>query len=222
MNRALLGLLVLSIGCVHRVETRSIPIDQDIVSLDEGAGGPGPRGASILSLMEGQATLGAGPGNGSLAFLRITAPASGQGIVLNASARICMDSICQLYMAADGDTFRVNRAGTDMLIVNTGVSVSSPFAFVSTIASGSNGFSVSTGARYDMGGGTDDYLVGDGTAVTTTGYGVGGQKSGAGAPTAGDCDAAAEKGRFYHDTTNNRLYFCAGATRLWDYVTLTD
>ena len=44
----------------------------------------------------------------------------------------------------------------------------------------------------------------------------------AGAPAAGDCDAAAELGRFSIDTTNNRLYICNGATRLWDFIALTD
>jgi hypothetical protein len=44
----------------------------------------------------------------------------------------------------------------------------------------------------------------------------------AGAPTAGDCDADAERGRLALDTTNSRLYLCGGATRLWDYITLID
>jgi hypothetical protein len=44
----------------------------------------------------------------------------------------------------------------------------------------------------------------------------------AGAPPAADCDNNAERGRFSIDTTNNRLYVCNGATRGWDYATLTD
>ncbi|MBI4656931.1 MAG: hypothetical protein HY746_09345 [Elusimicrobia bacterium] len=44
----------------------------------------------------------------------------------------------------------------------------------------------------------------------------------AGVPPAADCDADAERGRFSIDTTNNRLYICNGATRGWDYITLTD
>lgn len=44
----------------------------------------------------------------------------------------------------------------------------------------------------------------------------------AGAPAAGDCDNNAERGRMSIDTSNNRLYICNGATRGWDYVTLTD
>jgi hypothetical protein len=44
----------------------------------------------------------------------------------------------------------------------------------------------------------------------------------AGAPTAGDCDADAERGRMVLDTTNGRFYVCGGATRLWDYITLTN
>ena len=43
-----------------------------------------------------------------------------------------------------------------------------------------------------------------------------------GAPPAADCDAAAELGRISIDTTNNRLYICMGAARLWDYINLTD
>lgn len=44
----------------------------------------------------------------------------------------------------------------------------------------------------------------------------------AGAPPAGDCDNNAERGRMSIDTTNNRLYVCNGATRGWDYLTLTN
>jgi hypothetical protein len=46
--------------------------------------------------------------------------------------------------------------------------------------------------------------------------------SGAGDPTAGDCDADAERGRLYLDTTNSKFYVCGGATRLWDHIVLTD
>lgn len=44
----------------------------------------------------------------------------------------------------------------------------------------------------------------------------------AGAPPGADCDADTERGRMSIDTTNNRLYICNGATRGWDYTTLTD
>ena len=44
----------------------------------------------------------------------------------------------------------------------------------------------------------------------------------AGAPPAADCNEDWELGRFTIDTSNNRLYICNGATRLWDYVGLTD
>ncbi len=44
----------------------------------------------------------------------------------------------------------------------------------------------------------------------------------AGAPPAGDCDNNAERGRMSIDTTNNLLYVCNGATRGWDYLTLTN
>lgn len=47
-------------------------------------------------------------------------------------------------------------------------------------------------------------------------------KSGAGAPTATDCDQDNERGRLYIDTTNNRFYVCNGATRNWDYAVLTN
>ena len=42
------------------------------------------------------------------------------------------------------------------------------------------------------------------------------------APTAGDCDADAEIGRQFIDITNFKMYFCLGASRGWDSVTLTD
>jgi len=44
----------------------------------------------------------------------------------------------------------------------------------------------------------------------------------AGAPTANDCDSDMERGRQILDSTNHRLYVCNGATRGWDYLTLTD
>jgi len=47
-------------------------------------------------------------------------------------------------------------------------------------------------------------------------------RQGAGAPTAGDCDADAERTRLYLDTTNHRVYVCNGASRAWDYVDLTN
>jgi hypothetical protein len=46
-----------------------------------------------------------------------------------------------------------------------------------------------------------------------------------GAPTAGDCDANAETGRFIYDYTNHKLMVCneQSTTRAgWDYVGLTD
>lgn len=47
-------------------------------------------------------------------------------------------------------------------------------------------------------------------------------KTSTGAPTAGDCDNDAERGRLVIDTSNNRLYICNGASRAWDYVGLTE
>ena len=43
----------------------------------------------------------------------------------------------------------------------------------------------------------------------------------AGAPPAGDCDAAGEAGRTIFDSTNQRLYVCNGAVSGWDYVQFT-
>lgn len=45
---------------------------------------------------------------------------------------------------------------------------------------------------------------------------------GAGPPASARCDHDTERGRKYIDTTNNREYTCNGATRGWDYITLTD
>ncbi|MCJ7740151.1 hypothetical protein MUP32_02410, partial [Candidatus Microgenomates bacterium] len=57
--------------------------------------------------------------------------------------------------------------------------------------------------------------------ITASGY-LRFSNSSAGAPAAGDCDETGERGRMAIDTTNNRLYVCNGATRLWDYIALTD
>jgi hypothetical protein len=48
------------------------------------------------------------------------------------------------------------------------------------------------------------------------------KKTSAGAPTSSDCDSNDERGRLSIDTSNNRLYICNGASRAWDYITLTD
>jgi hypothetical protein len=48
-----------------------------------------------------------------------------------------------------------------------------------------------------------------------------GNHSGA-VPLAADCNADSEWGRQYIDTDNNRLYICNGASRGWDYISLTD
>ena len=47
-------------------------------------------------------------------------------------------------------------------------------------------------------------------------------KASNGTPTAADCDSSDERGRLAVDTTGNRLYVCNGATRGWDYISLTD
>lgn len=58
--------------------------------------------------------------------------------------------------------------------------------------------------------------------VGSTGY-FSAQKTSAGAPAAGDCDAAAEQGRIVVDTTNDLLYVCNnGSGRGWDSIALTD
>lgn len=73
----------------------------------------------------------------------------------------------------------------------------------------------------DSSSGDDQLRVNTSEVRAVTGY-LAFDKNGAGAPTAADCDADAERGRFYIDTSNNRLYICNGGTRLWDYVALTD
>lgn len=44
----------------------------------------------------------------------------------------------------------------------------------------------------------------------------------AGAPPSADCDSDAERGRISLDTTNFRLYICAGSARGWDFAELSD
>lgn len=61
----------------------------------------------------------------------------------------------------------------------------------------------------------DDVAVPDGV------YAKFGNYSG-GVPASGDCDADAERGRQFIDSSNNRLYICNGAARGWDYLALTD
>lgn len=76
----------------------------------------------------------------------------------------------------------------------------------------------------DIGNGTGDEADGtlnSGTVTTGAAGFLQFQNRGA-APTGTDCDADAEAGRFFLDTTNERLYVCNGAARGWDYVALTD
>lgn len=58
---------------------------------------------------------------------------------------------------------------------------------------------------------------GDGVSVASGSY-ARFDKTFAGAPTAGDCDDAAEQGRIAIDTTNHRFYWCQGAAG-WKYAT---
>lgn len=63
----------------------------------------------------------------------------------------------------------------------------------------------------------DGYFSGDVT-VGPNGY-LRFDKSGAGAPMAGDCTQDTVRGRFYLDITNNRLYICTGVPG-WKYAAL--
>jgi hypothetical protein len=60
-----------------------------------------------------------------------------------------------------------------------------------------------------------------GDAVVSDGY-LQALKTSAGVPTSGDCNSDTEYGRVIIDTSNERLYVCNGASRGWDYITLTN
>ncbi len=62
---------------------------------------------------------------------------------------------------------------------------------------------------------TTVWQVDDGGNITATGYGM--TKSGTGTVTAGDCDDAAEAGRFYIETDTAIVSFCTGAA--WKSIT---
>ena len=118
-----------------------------------------------------------------------------------------------------------NPQGTVSRTIRSAIGRASAATFDSTLIPGSTTYDVGqTGARWrdgyfsgsvDIDGGlivgsnaSNDYLQFD--------------KSGSGAPTSGDCSADFQRGRFYVETTNNRLYICNGAARGWDYVALTN
>ena len=109
--------------------------------------------------------------------------------------------------------------------IRSAIGRASAATFDSTLVPGSNAYDVGqSGARW-----RDGYFSGsvdvDGALVV----GSNGSndyfqfdKSGSGAPTAGDCSDNSQRGRLYIETTNNRLYVCNGASRGWDYVALTN
>lgn len=79
-----------------------------------------------------------------------------------------------------------------------------------------------TGQTYLLGGN-----VGVGTTNPTSQFTVDGgylqfKSAVAGVPPAADCDSDSERGRLTINTANNRLYICNGASRGWDYVSLTN
>jgi hypothetical protein len=63
------------------------------------------------------------------------------------------------------------------------------------------------------------YVWGDAHA---TGYLQTSKTSASGSPATADCDSDSERGRMAIDIGNNRLYVCNGASRGWDYVSLTN
>ena len=97
--------------------------------------------------------------------------------------------------------------------------------FDSSLIPGSNSYDVGqAGSRWrdgyfsgdvDMDGGL---IVGPGDSSDYFQF----DKSGSAAPSAGDCNSDSQRGRLYIETTNNRMYVCNGATRGWDYLTLTN
>ncbi len=96
---------------------------------------------------------------------------------------------------------------------------------ITLATAGGGGYVLNTASNapiyLNTGSGTEKIYQAGGAIVVTGGY-LEFESTAAGAPTAGDCDADAERGRLAIDTTNNRLYVCNGGTRLWDYVALTD
>jgi hypothetical protein len=141
-------------------------------------------------------------------------------------AKHCLDGAsCNAYLLKEDAEFvalysvgaRVGRwSGIDGRTTTT-------YLYESTNTTGNTAFkSTADGARWQYGTGASSYWAGDGTTATTPGYSMGFQKTFAGAPTSTDCNADIQRGRMTIDTTNFRLYICNGATRGWDYVTLTD
>lgn len=180
-------------------------------------------GASDYASSDGTTVTFAGPlASSSSSSASYTASAGSGSNAFAAStngARFDIGAGASDYFSSNGTTIT-----TPAIFESTGATMSGNL-IIGTRAANNNAFQVTNqGARYDMGGGTNDYLDGDGTAVRTAGYGVGPGTAGqfAGAPTAGDCDADAERGRLALDTSNNRLYVCNGSSRGWDYVDLTN
>lgn len=160
MSRLALVLLTLTTACAT-VQPRPEP---DYGS--EGSGSPGPRGVSLLSMLEGQAMAPVGSPSwmGQAYSLTLNAPSGANGIKLTDGARIDFGSGSDDYLYSNGSVVIAANGFTALGTLTSGGSLTS------LSGSGTNAVSIGTnGARIDFGGGTSDYASSDGTTVTFAG-----------------------------------------------------
>lgn len=161
MKRLVLLLPLLLLACAT-VQPRASTLPE----VDEGGGGPGPRGISLLSLVEGQAMAPVGSPSwlGQAYSLTLNAPSGANGITLNSGAAITFTS--------SGTARTLKWTGTQFQFVG-GLSTTGSMSatdYSATVASGANAYGVTTnGARIDFGAGASDYASSDGTTVTFAG-----------------------------------------------------
>ena len=151
----------------------------------------------------------------------------GNAISIPDQARLDLGSGPLDYLWSDGSAVNVHNIAATNQVYGTRLSAGAS----GLIGNGTNFLLLNPGNSGGPGGA--NVCVGDGTGSTCDGVLSTGsaltastgflqfQNSGA-APTGTDCDADSEAGRFFLDTTNERLYVCNGASRGWDYVALTD
>jgi hypothetical protein len=123
-----------------------------------------PSGTSGTDLSVSALDAGVALINGQLQVLGNT--------VISIQNKYCLNVACTAYVTTDGSSnmlFGLSNA-TYYTITNSSGVMTTPYAFTSSIASGSNAFGVLTnGARTDFGAGASDYASSDGTTVTFAG-----------------------------------------------------
>lgn len=187
-----------------------------VIKLQQGTGGSVTTSDLTSSKVAGSAS--------ALGFTKFSNPPGHDVVQIDLSlAYNTQNPASAVTRVIQGAIARVNAATFDSDLIPNTTNVRSVGGSGNRWVNGyfSGNLIVNGGANAKIGVGTDTPVPSTLLEVGSAGY-LQFDISAAGPPPANDCNADSERGRVSIDTTNNRLYICNGATRLWDYVTLTN